>query len=190
MVREDWFCRLKELLSNSFEVLGFPIPESIRISCGWPSQKALSRRDKAIGECWSPSCSKDHTVEIFISPFIDDPVEAGAILLHELVHAAVGNEHGHRGPFKHLAVSLGLSGKMTATVASTSLKDRLNVLITQIGEYPHKMLDFELLDKRKKEGTRLLKVVCPSCKYTVRTTQKWLNIGLPTCYCGTKMEVK
>lgn len=41
----------------------------------------------------------------------------------------------------------------------------------------------------KKQSTRMLKVICPGCGYTVRTTQKWIDIGLPTCPCGEEMEV-
>lgn len=31
-------------------------------------------------------------------------------------------------------------------------------------------------------------MTCKSCGYLVRTTQKWLNLGTPTCQCGTEME--
>lgn len=34
-----------------------------------------------------------------------------------------------------------------------------------------------------------LKLLCPSCGYLVKTSQKWLDIGTPTCVCGTQMEV-
>ena len=34
-----------------------------------------------------------------------------------------------------------------------------------------------------------VKIECPEDGYTVRTTSKWLDIGLPTCPCGTEMEV-
>lgn len=34
----------------------------------------------------------------------------------------------------------------------------------------------------------MLKVVCPDDGYIVRTTQKWLDIGMPFCPCGEQME--
>ena len=43
----------------------------------------------------------------------------------------------------------------------------------------------------KKDGTRLLKVVCPNpdCGYLMRTTERWIKVGLPICPCGTRMEM-
>ncbi|MET9729322.1 hypothetical protein ABZZ79_01265 [Streptomyces sp. NPDC006458] len=45
----------------------------------------------------------------------------------------------------------------------------------------------------KKQGTRMLKVVCSEdCEcggYTVRTTQKWLAMGTPRCPFGGEMEI-
>jgi hypothetical protein len=38
-------------------------------------------------------------------------------------------------------------------------------------------------------GTRLIKVACPQCGYTVRTTRQWIETGLPVCGpCETPME--
>jgi hypothetical protein len=43
--------------------------------------------------------------------------------------------------------------------------------------------------KKRKQGTRLIKVECEMCGYVVRTTNKWLRVGRPTCCCGGKMLV-
>ncbi len=88
-------------------------------------------------------------------------------------------------PIRRIALAVGLAGKMTATHASPELTERLNVLCSQIGPYPHTSLDRSQL---KKQSTRMLKVECPECGYTVRTTAKWIEAGLPTCPCGTEME--
>jgi hypothetical protein len=50
----------------------------------------------------------------------------------------------------------------------------------------HARLD---LSGRRKQSTRMLKLECTNCGYTVRTTQKWIEVGLPTCCCGSDMEV-
>ena len=39
------------------------------------------------------------------------------------------------------------------------------------------------------QTTRMLKLECPDDGYIVRTTQKWIDVGLPTCPCGTEMEL-
>lgn len=40
-----------------------------------------------------------------------------------------------------------------------------------------------------RQATRLLKLQCPACGYILRGTRKWIDVGLPTCCCGTRMEV-
>jgi hypothetical protein len=101
----------------------------------------------------------------------------------------VGIEHGHKKPFRRVAVALGLEGKTTETNAGEALQGRLRVLTGKIGDYPHAKLTFK---KRKTQSTRMLKVLCPdpACGYQVRTTRKWIEIGTPTCPCGNKMELE
>jgi hypothetical protein len=76
---------------------------------------------------------------------------------------------------------------MTATSAGADLEERLNDLIQKHGPYPHATLD-QTLSGKKKQSTRMLKLECPACGYTVRTTAKWIEAGLPTCPCGEEMQ--
>ena len=39
-----------------------------------------------------------------------------------------------------------------------------------------------------KRPARLRKVSCPECGYTVRMARSWMEVGLPTCPCGTEMR--
>jgi len=123
-------------------------------------------------------CSADKTHEIFVSPTVADSLHAGGILMHEIIHAIVGTHEGHKGPFVTLARAVGLEGKPTATNPGKALTRRLNALIGELGPYPHATLS---LIQIKKAGTRLIKVACPACGYTVRATRKWLEIGSPIC---------
>jgi hypothetical protein len=184
--REQWLNAMTAALRPSFKAAGHPIPEAIRISCGWPSHRALaSASGRNIGQCWPATASADAHAEIFISPCIATSAAAGTILVHELCHAADRNEHGHKAPFKRIALAVGLTGKMRETIATPELTRRLNAIAEQLGDYPHATLD---RSGEKKQGTRMLKVQCPECGYTVRTTAQWLAEGLPTCPCGTEME--
>ena len=178
MTREDWLRDFGNRLAPLISENGATIPTNFRVSCGFPSRKAS-------GQCWDKKHSADETFEIFISPFIDDPLEVAHTLLHEIIHAVVGTEKGHRKEFKKLALAVGLTGKMTSTVPGEGLKQRLNSLINEAGPYPHaKLNDY----KREGNGSRLLKVCCPNCGYTVQVTRRWLNVGRPICHDGTVMQ--
>ncbi len=173
-------------LRPAFEAVGASVPVAVRLSCGWPSKGATTSRNRRIGECWSERCSADGTREVFVSPTLADPVEVGAVLVHELVHAA--GYVGHGADFAKVARALGLTGRMTATVAGERLTADLAAITSELGPYPHATLTPGQDDR--KQSTRLLKVQCPDedCGYTVRVTAKWLEVGFPTCPCGTVME--
>src|SRR3974377_1224674 len=111
--REEW---LNALASRIAESLGVRVPV-IRLSVGLPSR----RRSTRVGEGWAGEASADGSSAIFISPIIADAAQAAHVLCHEMIHAAVGVEHGHRGPFRRMALRIGLTGKMTATTASAEL---------------------------------------------------------------------
>jgi hypothetical protein len=184
--REDWLGRLVDALRPTFAELGYPLPDRIRVACGWPSKSALSRKSQRIGEAWSAKCSADGTHETFLSPVLADPVDVGAVLVHELVHHAVGVEHGHKGPFKRCATAIGLVGPMRSTTAGEALRGRLHALAQELGPYPHAALTGG--NGRKKQTTRMLKVTCADCGCTIRMTRKWLDdAGAPTCACGGTM---
>jgi hypothetical protein len=177
---------MTNMLRPAFDAAGATLPAHVRVSCGWTSQRALSAKSRRIGECWPSQSSADQAREIFISPCLGDAAQASAVLVHELVHAALDCQGGHGPQFRKLAVKLGLEGKMTATVAGEDLTKRLNALVAEIGPYPHATLDRSM---RPKQSTRMIKVVCPDCGYTVRTTRQWIEQGLPTCACGAEMEL-
>ena len=121
-----------------------------------------------------------------IEPSISESSRAVDILIHEICHAlTLGDGHGKL--FKQCALSVGLTGKMTATIASDSLKLKIDEWIKAIGEYPHAKLT--LNDNRKKQSTRLIKCEC-ECGYNIRITRKWLNdLGAPICpSCNIQMQ--
>lgn len=153
---------------------------------GWPSKAGRARLRPTKGECWPPQASADQTVEIFISPSLGDGLQAAEQLVHELIHA--GGAMGHRGKFPMIAKAIGLRKPWRTTQATRELKARLNALIVKIGPYPHAALDASMMP-HKKDGTRMLKLVCPNDGYTVRTSEKWIRIGRPACpCCGTLLK--
>lgn len=151
-----------------------------RVSCSWPS-KAIRKR---IGECWSASASAGGLHEMFISPMLSEVAQLDHVLLHEMVHAVVGTESGHKGPFAKLAKAVGLEGKMTSTHAGEQLRARLDELTASLGSYPHAAVT---PNDGKKQTTRLLKIQCPICGCTARITQKWADVGNLSCPDGDPM---
>ena len=176
MNREQWLSRLAKSLEGLFEEHGAKLP-AYRVTCGFPSKGGLSKL-RTLGQCWSDQASADDTHELIVSMTLDEPMRIAGVLAHEMVHAAVGVQHGHKGPFRKLALAIGLCGKMTATEESEAFKRRLSPILAELGEYPHAKLD---ASNRKKQGTRLIKTECPRCGYTTRITRKWLDVGAPIC---------
>jgi len=175
--REEWLNTAVSELRTVFDSVNFPLPEKIRVTCGFPSSRARAN-NRFIGEHWSPKASTDNHHEILISPVVDDPVQVFSTLVHELCHAATEG-HGHDRVFTKCARSVWLEGKPTATHAGEQFKKNFANLLESLGAYPHARLNIEAV--RKKQSTRMLKACCPSCGYTVRLTKYWADQGLPVC---------
>jgi hypothetical protein len=187
ITRESWLINATTILRGWFAEAGYPLSESIRLSVGFPSKSALSRKAKRVGECWSSTKSSDGFFHVFISPLLGDPVEVLAVLVHELVHVAVGTEAAHKGPFVKGMKALGMEAKFTESNAGEALKAKLVLLLEEIGPYPHGPLSASEVEG-KKQTTRLLKAVCPNGDasgekvYTVRITKVHLDsFGAPIC---------
>jgi len=179
--REEWLTAAVAALAPLFAEAGAELP-AVRVSVGWPGGNG--RKNSVIGQCWSTAASSDKVAQLFISPVLDDAVRVLDVLTHELVHAVDDNKSGHAGAFAKLAKALGLSGKMTATVAGDELKGKLEAIAEELGEYPHAAI-VPSLSGVKKQTTRMLKVECGSGSgYVVRMTRKWLDeYGTPSCPC-------
>ena len=186
--REGWLDDAVMRLRPAFTRNGVTLPESVKVSVGFPSKHSTGARLVALGQCWDASASADGVAQVFISPLLDEPVQVLAVLVHELVHAAVGCECGHKAPFKRAALAMGLEGKMTATVAGPALTVTLTAMAEALGEFPHAKLTPGAADK--KQTTRMLRVTCSECDYLCRLTRKMLDtLGAPICPgCGERMK--
>lgn len=180
--REAWLTSAVEALRPMFLAVGYPIPAAIYVSVGWPSRKGTAQASARIGECWDGAASADGRCHIFISPILGDGLRVLDVLVHELGHVVVGCKAGHKGPFKAFMRSVGLTGKATATIAGPELTVTLSGILDALNPYPHAALTPG--EGRKKQTTRMLKLACPACGYTIRTTRQWIDKGLPTCCCG------
>lgn len=190
--REEYLIAAIEACKPLFTGEGHTVPE-VHVSTGWPSSRGTSQKKKALGECWAKEASADERPQIFISPILVDPLDAepGArdgfgvlpVLVHEICHAVAGHKAGHGPAFKKVAVSVGLEGKMTSTVPSPALRETLQGISDVLGAYPHARLNV-LLSGKKKQTTRMVKCECAECGYILRTTKKWIEVGVPHCPAG------
>lgn len=190
ITREAWLESAVTVMSRElFRPAGFDVPKKVRVSVGFPKGAGGKKGGThTIGQCWYPQASADKHHEIFIHPEIDHPRQVLEILTHEVVHSIAGPAAGHKLGFRVIALKVGLTGPMTATVATPELDDRFKGYLKQLPKYPHASLNAAVGDGPKKQGTRYRKIECPACGYSARTTAKWIEIGLPTCPCGEQME--
>lgn len=188
LAREQW---LKRLGAAMIPIINAKAPKPLdfgewRVTCGWPSRGGLPGRKKRVrGECWHKEASAAGYSEIFISPVENDALGVAGILAHELVHAGLPSKTGHKAPFAHAVKAIGLEGKATVACAGPEFTAWVAPILAELGEYPHAQINGMVGGKTKK--TYLLKACCPSCGYTVRITQKWLDkSGAPVCpECST-----
>jgi predicted RNA-binding Zn-ribbon protein involved in translation (DUF1610 family) len=162
-------------------------PERVTISFGFPSKGARPSRNQRIGEYahFLQDCDAGPGLLTLHPTIFEDPSRVLDVLLHEMIHAARPTD-GHKKDFPKLAKRVGLTGKMTATVASPELRDRLNAMLRdKLPAMPKGHGD--LTTNRKKAGTRLRKWVCPSCGQIIRAASDCLNAVCGDC--NTQFEI-
>lgn len=181
--RERWLVEaIDPFRQGVFKRLGYKIPE-LRISIGLPHGRGSI---KAIGQCWPARSSKDKMPSIFISPRIDSTALILEVIAHELIHAHLDCRHGHHGPFKRIALEIGLTGPMKSTIAGPELRTEIEIMEKKLGQIPHSKL---FLDKNpiKKQKTRMVKMECGVCNYIARSAFKHiLEKGAVICPCNRR----
>lgn len=180
--REHWLTNCAEKLVPHLEdIAGKRMPD-FRISMGFPSRNALSMRKRVIGQCWNKAVCTKGTHQLFISPMVSGDIDVAGVVAHELAHAIVGTEHGHKRPFGQVVRPLGLEGKLTATVPGEQFIKLMDPILSKLGPYPHQAL--KINPKYVGGGSRLIKASCPECDFKVRMTRTWLDdedYGAPLC---------
>lgn len=176
--REDWMNDFFKVVHALFKSASYEVKQNLRFSCGFPYG---FHGKKANGQCWSVERSDDGTFEIFVSPEVDEGREVAAILIHEITHSIVGLDQGHGKAFRDCARKVGLIKPFTSSVAGDRLNGWIDDQLKVIGTYPHAKLT---PDQIKRQGTRMIKLTCFNCGYTVRAAQKWIDKGLPLCPCS------
>lgn len=188
--REDWLNAAVAELRPQFKRAGYVLPEKIHVSCGWPGGGG-GRKNKRIGECWDPGASGDGHFEMFMSPVLADSSRVLDVLVHELVHVAVGLKAGHRAPFAKCAAAMYLQAPWTATTAAPGFDVEIEApVLKALGvPYPHAAMIRGEHTGPKKQGARLVKCTCHVCAAVFRMTRLWIDKadegeGLRCPVCG------
>ncbi len=162
-------------------------PVRITIVFGFPSRGSRDSRNKRIGEYAHqfmqgfPELPENSGLISLHPTIFNDPSRVLEVLLHEMIHAACPND-GHRGAFPRIAKRVGLTGRMTATVAGPELKTKLDgFLADRLPPMPPGYGD--LAPVRKKQSTRMRKYVCPECGQIIRAATDELY-----AFCGDCVE--
>jgi hypothetical protein len=185
MTREEWLENAIKALTPLFDDIENAVVPPLRISIGWPHKGKPTTR----GQCFKAEVAKDGVSQIFISPWVEEPVVILGVILHEMIHGIDNCDSGHRGNFIRLARAVGLEPKWTSANPSLELLAKLVKIEADLGEWPHSILDLtaRAADQPAKQSTRMLKVVCSVDGvdgYKVRMTRKWLDeLGAPDCPC-------
>lgn len=183
-LREDWLRKLGVAMAPHIEkACGKALPKW-RVSCGFPSSGGRKGGKKwTRGECWDARASADEHAEIFINPGIDDADTVAAILAHELIHACLGAEAGHKRPFQIAAAKIGHEKPFTSANPTDAFWAWARALVSAAGDYPHKELrTARPIGAKKTQKGRNLKAHCEACGYTVRLARKWIEeAGAPIC---------
>ncbi len=190
--RESWLTEAAHIILGEIIAPHASIRESLhlKISVGYPPNTRADSRTIAV--CLSSKCSTEGYNEIFIHPRCSDPVEVLGHLTHEIIHAVDDCKNGHRGEFRRIARSIGLEGKLTATVPGDELRSYLEGLAQSLGPLPHAGVD---LKTPKKAPRRLHSVNCSNtekCGFKFQTSrQRIIQIldkhdNLIKCMCCDK----
>lgn len=205
--REGWLRAAgDEFRKWILQVAGIEVPDC-RISIGYGG---VNYEKRVRGVCWHRDCDGGGLNQIFITPTIDDTATILAILLHELVHAALNsvddpkwNHHG--GKFAEYATRMGLCAPFTTATPDVPTLAQFMVIAAELGDFPHRALNVpdraQIQQKVDPAGqpiritsggdpqrNRWVSVICPVHQRSYRASRTTLDEGLP--FCGHRMEGK
>jgi hypothetical protein len=187
MTPDRWLYDMAAMLRPWLRANGLPpVPDTFQFRCAHDGGRQAFGRTR-----YAPPT-------INVTWHIDDPLTVTHVLMHEMVHAALGPGTGHGKLFKtHCdAIGLGPAPKYTSTgYADTdkgrALKAHVTDLLKAIGPYPHTAIPFPVSPRGPASPILKVKLRCPDRKecgfvMTVNIGPSALEQGLPEilCPCG------
>ena len=167
-MREEWLNVVAVMIMDldSLQTPNISSDRKFRVSCDIPSRGAFASKQR-VGECWHEVCSSDHVNEIYISPALNDPLQAFAVLMHELCHVVTGLDAGHGKGFAKVAHAIGLTGKMREATRSEETAAWAVGRIALLGDYPPRGTDREGGPHQEETGGALIEGLLPRMRLYV-----------------------
>jgi hypothetical protein len=111
----------------------------------------------ALGLCYAKSSSTGNKRVIEVDRETDDLWETIDTVAHEVTHAVLDENEGHKGRFPKLVKDLfKLGGKPTSTRPTEEMKELFYDFLVANGGYPH----IAFRPRHRKQTTRMVKVWC------------------------------
>jgi len=161
---EEWYRGVVDEFRPMFKHTGYTVPD-FDISSGFTN--AGTRDTQVLGQCWSPGLSDKGRPHIFLNPRNTEPVLLTLTVLHEVIHATVGNEHHHRGEFARVALEMGFLHPLTHLKVDERLNEAAKGVAGRLGEFPRSAWG----GRFKRQSTRLIKCECNKCKSIFRASK-------------------
>tara|TARA_R110000868_G_scaffold26913_1_gene103035 strand:- start:832 stop:1422 length:591 start_codon:yes stop_codon:yes gene_type:complete len=182
--REEWLNAALALVRAQVPAIG---SQRIRITCGFPSTYT---RSGTLAECWPSDASKDNTWEVMISPTVALPVEVFTLVAGMALHTVPGGASRTSNSYRAACMDIGLAPadeSWRTLLATDDFWSTFGDALEDLGPYPHAEV---MAAQKKTQSTRMLKLTCPLCGYTLRTSAKWIAQGLPVCHDGTEFQAE
>jgi hypothetical protein len=141
---EEWLSNAVVILRANFLMAGYIVPPvHISVGFGTDGHKPNSKKH-FLGVCYPKHLSYDEINEIYIAPFVTDPVVLIYTISHELIHAVDNCRESHNYKFKRIAKNI-----RHPDCGSLSEIERLQTdvlyrsIAEELGTYPRKGVKYE-----------------------------------------------
>jgi hypothetical protein len=197
MTADRWLYDLHMMLRPWFRDAGYKVPPHIELHCGFPKSKV------ADGQCFYPIAHQEAGIDhysLFIVPYIDDPIEVAAVVVHEIIHTVVRattpkdekvTPHGKQ--FKTVCAAVGLvmvnrKGRTEVddgtkgtpgSAKGRALRAHLEQLTAHLGPYPHKALERPV--RRTIVRDKWILLECGTCGLEVRIKELDAEVAALQC---------
>jgi hypothetical protein len=141
---EEWLQQAVAILRENFLLAGYVVPKvHISVGFGYIGHKP-NLKNHTLAICYPKYLSNEDINEIYISPFLIDPVELIYVISHELIHAVDDCRENHNYKFKRIAKNIRHPDCGTLNDIELIQTDVLyRSIADELGTYPRKGVKYQ-----------------------------------------------